>query len=256
MKLNLLSFMLPCLLVMMSTQSCDDVKLNNEKEVLCTMDFRSVFVFVEDTEGNPFLLDSIRSAFDGEELIAQGIDPSVYSNFPPEEPFGYPVVDDTWQEFFKGRTEDVEFKGFRNGEEVVSGLVKVTADECHVSSPESDQVLVASYIEPVFCTEEFRTISVFVKDNSGNPYALDSITTTWNDEVLIAEKVSNEYRVSEGVYFVIDDSLQKLFENKTDSVLFKGFKEQKEVVSGMVKVGADRCHVYSPEEMKTFVVSE
>ncbi len=256
MKLNLLSFMLPCLLFMMGAQGCDDVKLNNQKEVLCTMDFRSVFVFVEDTEGNPFFLDSIRSTFDGKELIAQGIDFSVYFDLSTETPFGYPVVDDSWQELFKGRTEEVEFKGFRNGEEVVSGLVKVTADECHVSSPESDQVLIASYIEPVACTEEFRTICVYVKDKSGNPYALDSLTTTWNNEVLVAEKVSNEYAVKEGVYPVINDALQKLFENKTDSVLFKGFKDDKEVVSGMVKVGADRCHVYSPEEMRTLVVLE
>lgn len=260
MKLNLQTGLLSCLVLMMGFQACDNSNDNNGKEVFCTADFRSVVVFVEDEQGHPFLLDSISATFENEELTAMAIDSSHYAHYPEGTPYGYPVITDQWQEFFQNRTEVVNFKGYKNGKEVVSGDIKVTADECHVSSPESDQVLVAVYEyeneEPVFCTEEFRTQFVFVKDKSQNPFVLDSVSTTWNDEVLFAEKVESEYAIQHGAYPVIDDSVQKLFENKSDTVLFKGFVNNVEVVSGKVPVSADRCHINMPDEPATLIVSE
>lgn len=256
---RLFSALLPCALVFMGIQGCSDDNNGEipDKEVICTMDFRSVFVYVEDQSGNPFLLDSICSIYGGEALIAQKVDPEVYANISVEDGYGYPVIDDSHQKIFKGLTDSVEFKGFLGGMEVVSGYVVVTADECHVSSPESDRVLVADF-ELIACTEEFRTNMVLVKDSEGNPYLLDSISSTFGDNVLIAEKISPEsiFEGSEGYYPVVDDGSRALFVEEPGTVTFKGFKAGKEVVTGDVEVTADLCHIQMFETIPTFTVQE
>jgi len=259
-------FLCGCIFVaftFLGLQACADtnVKLNPEDDgVICTYDFRTVHAYVADADGNGILLDSVRTTWGKEELIAKAIDASVYDNFPENEPYPYPVVDDAWQKDFKSKEEVVVFTGYKDGMEVVTGELKITADECHVSTMESDKVLIGEVPSQVACTEVFMILMAYVKDKDGEPYLLDSISSTWNDKILIAEKIDNSqadfYPASEGLYPVVDDGSRSYFIDKTETVEFRGFKNNKQVVSGQMKVSADICHIQSVEEIPTFVVSE
>lgn len=258
MKKNLFGGLAFFLLSMAGIQSCDNVEY--AKEVMCTDIFSSVMVYVEDLDGNGFVLDSVRSVWGDKELIATSLDTSLYARFPKDEAFPYPVVNDNWQKEFRGKTETVIFTGYKNGNEVVSGEVKVTADECHISSPESSKVFTATYSGQVMCTEEFISLIIYVKDKSGNPFLLDSICSTWGDSILIAGRVDESYmefyQTGEGRYPIVDDTSFSYFIDKIETIEFKGFKNDKQVVSGQMKVTADRCHIRSVEEAPTFIVSE
>lgn len=99
----------------------------------------------------------------------------------------------------------------------------------------------------VFCTEEFRSITVSVTDSNNEPVALDEfevlisengedITVTYSDSDLASFQ-------SSGVYPLINDSYLDAYQNKELVLNFKGSLNNVLIVDREYTVAFDCCHV-------------
>lgn len=97
------------------------------------------------------------------------------------------------------------------------------------------------------CTFDFRTITVEIKDSSDNPVALDvfKVTNVKTGDDLTLEIFENQWEImrKNGSYPIFSDRYSNEFRNKTLKINFKGFINDKEVISSDFIVGADCCHV-------------
>ncbi|WP_282117667.1 hypothetical protein [Maribacter aquivivus] len=97
------------------------------------------------------------------------------------------------------------------------------------------------------CTLNFVTITVSLKDASGEAIALDSYevidTETGKN---IAEDFNGEeyqYLKEQGFYPILSDANRIQYQNTTATLTFKGFIAAEEVITEDYEVGADCCHV-------------
>ncbi len=97
------------------------------------------------------------------------------------------------------------------------------------------------------CTEEFRTITVTIKDSENNPVALDSfkVTNLENGDDLSRELNNAEFEAmsENGVYPLFGDEYARDFRNKEVEINFKGYIDDQELINSDYKVGADCCHI-------------
>jgi len=97
------------------------------------------------------------------------------------------------------------------------------------------------------CTEEFRTITVTIKDSENNPVVLDSfkVTNLENGDDLTRELNNFEFEAmrKKGVYPLFGDEYTRDFSNKEVEINFKGYIDNREIINSDYKVGADCCHV-------------
>jgi len=97
------------------------------------------------------------------------------------------------------------------------------------------------------CTEEFRTITVTIKDSENNPVALDSfkVTNLENGGDLTRELNNAEFEAmrENGVYPLFGDEYARDFRNKKVEINFKGYIDDQELINSDYKVGADCCHI-------------
>lgn len=98
------------------------------------------------------------------------------------------------------------------------------------------------------CTEEFRTITIEIKDAEGNPVALDSfsVINTGNGNEL-GTSINNpefDYFRENGTYPIFSDLYSQEFRQREITINFKGFIDETEVINENYEVGADCCHVY------------
>ena len=98
------------------------------------------------------------------------------------------------------------------------------------------------------CTEEFRTITIEIKDAEGNPVALDSfrVINTANDNELSTGMNASEFDYFReiGTYPIFSDLYSQEFRKREITINFKGFIDEVEIVNENYEVGADCCHVY------------
>lgn len=98
------------------------------------------------------------------------------------------------------------------------------------------------------CTNEYRTITVNVLDNEGNPVALDSLKLVdlKNGEDLTPELTDDALQLmrERGTYPIFSDQYVQEYHQQQLEINFSGFIDGKEVVSENYQVGADCCHVY------------
>ncbi len=101
--------------------------------VMCTMQFAMVTVSVRDADANPVSLDSAVTIGKSGRVIATGahMGNGVYT-----------VADDGYQKALALRSEDVVFRGFIAGRQVVEGTYTIEADCCHVSRKSGPETLV------------------------------------------------------------------------------------------------------------------
>lgn len=127
----------------------------------------------------------------------------------------------------------------------------------------------------VACTKELRTISVGVQHKDGNPYALDSVKTF----IEIEEELKNinvitdfagngfQYCQEQGVYPVTGDGLTRYYPDFVmpirwdevkliGTVIFVGYKNDKELFRKNIKVYTDACHVFCDEKDLAVIVLE
>ncbi|MBS9766139.1 MAG: hypothetical protein KGV44_01205 [Flavobacteriaceae bacterium] len=97
------------------------------------------------------------------------------------------------------------------------------------------------------CTKEYKHLIVKVKDEKGNPIALDKMKVTRLDtnEDITSHFVGNEWNVYQkwGSYpFYSDDFVEK-DKDKSLTINFKGYIKENKVIDTDVVVSADDCHV-------------
>lgn len=97
------------------------------------------------------------------------------------------------------------------------------------------------------CTLNFVTVTVSVKDASGEPVSLDSYEIIDNEtgENLATDFNGDEYQYlkEQGFYPIISDANRVQYQNSTATLTFKGIIDNKEVINEDYQVGADCCHV-------------
>ena len=97
------------------------------------------------------------------------------------------------------------------------------------------------------CTEVFVTITVSVKNASGEAIRFDSyevidvdsgknLTDNFNEE-------ENQYLKEQGLYPILSDTYRVKYQNSTATVTFKGYNSNEEVINEEFVVSADCCHV-------------
>ena len=99
----------------------------------------------------------------------------------------------------------------------------------------------------VFCTHEFKTIVVSIKNSNSNPIALDSF------EVIIIEsgiditrnvnETEFEMMRQNGIYPLFGDENQQNYINSKILIKFKGIINNQVIANKNFTVGADCCHV-------------
>ncbi|WP_299317996.1 hypothetical protein [uncultured Maribacter sp.] len=97
------------------------------------------------------------------------------------------------------------------------------------------------------CTLNFVTITVNIKDASGEAIALDSYVVIDNatGEDLASDLNGEEYQYlkEQGFYPIISDANRVQYQNSTATLTFKGVIDNEEVINETYEVGADCCHV-------------
>ncbi|WP_424003719.1 hypothetical protein [Maribacter sp. IgM3_T14_3] len=97
------------------------------------------------------------------------------------------------------------------------------------------------------CTLNFVTITVSVKDASGEAIVLDTYMVIDNATVkdLAADLNGEEYQYlkEQGFYPILSDANRIQYQNTTATLTFKGFIANEEVINEVYEVGADCCHV-------------
>ncbi len=99
----------------------------------------------------------------------------------------------------------------------------------------------------VACTEEYRTITISVKDKEGKPVVLDEIKVVIlpNGEDITPDITSSEYEWmgENGVYPLFSDKYVMKYRNKKVDLNLKGYVDGDVVVDSDYTVGADCCHI-------------
>jgi hypothetical protein len=101
--------------------------------VMCTAVFSMITVEVRNADGTQASLDSTVTVSASGNPIAKN-DANSSAGI-------YTVIDDGYQRSLSNRTEQVTFKGFRAGKEIISQNYSVTADCCHVSKESGPSTL-------------------------------------------------------------------------------------------------------------------
>jgi hypothetical protein len=111
----------------------------------------------------------------------------------------------------------------------------------------------------VFCTEEYRTITISIKDKEGDAVALDyfRVIVLSNGNDITLDVSSNEYdwMVKNGTYPLFSDKYVAKYRNKKLEINFKGYVDDKLVFDSDYTVGADCCHVMLVEGETDMVIA-
>ena len=110
------------------------------------------------------------------------------------------------------------------------------------------------------CTEEYRTISISVKDKEGKVVALDEfkVVILSNSQDITPDITSSGYdwMVKNGIYPLFSDKYSREYINKELEINFRGYIESRLVVDLDYTVGADCCHVLLIEGETEVVVND
>jgi len=118
-------------LFFLSVTGCtNDVNDFDCSDVACTLDFRSFDVTLTDVDNNPVALDkfTVTDITNNEDLTNELND----DQFQEARQMGiYPLYGDRFTQLHQNKVIEIVFKGFNNGNEVVSAQFTVGADCCH-----------------------------------------------------------------------------------------------------------------------------
>lgn len=89
----------------------------------------------------------------------------------------------------------------------------------------------------VFCTEEFRTIGVYVAGGPLDDYYTERAS---NGQII---RPNNTDLVSP-YHVVLDDSHKELLTGNTETFYFVGTMQGQEAVRATFLIGADACHIF------------
>jgi len=118
-------------LLYLTVAGCTSKSENNDcSDVACTLDFRSFAVTLTDTNDNPVGLDQyiVTDITNNEDLTTELND----DQFQEARQSGmYPLYGDSFTQLHQNKVIEIVFKGFIDGNEIVSAQFTVGADCCH-----------------------------------------------------------------------------------------------------------------------------
>ncbi len=99
-----------------------------------------------------------------------------------------------------------------------------------------------------FCTEEYRMLTVKVKDSLGHPVALDDYFTVHlsNSDTFRIDAWDSHYdsiNKAEGIYPILSDSYLETSDKCYEEFQFTGIKNNAEVAKKTYKIKNNCCHV-------------
>jgi len=110
------------------------------------------------------------------------------------------------------------------------------------------------------CTEEYRTITVSVKDKEGVAVALDyfEVVDLSNGDDITLDVSSSEFAwmAKNGAYPLFSDKYVAKYSNKKLGINFKAYVDDKLLVDSDYVVGADCCHVTLIEGETDIVIAK
>ena len=109
------------------------------------------------------------------------------------------------------------------------------------------------------CTEEFRTITVSIKDKNGTAVALDyfKVVLSNGDDVTLDTSGSDYDRmVKNGTYPLFSDTYVTKYRNSELEINFQGFVDDRLLVDSDYVVGVDCCHVKHNEGETDIVIAD
>lgn len=109
------------------------------------------------------------------------------------------------------------------------------------------------------CTEEFRTITVSVKDMNGTAVALDSfkvVLSNGDDVTLDTSGSDYDWMIKNGTYPLFSDKYVAKYRNKELEINFQGYVDDRLLVDSDYVVGVDCCHVTLLEGETDIVIAD
>lgn len=97
--------------------------------------------------------------------------------------------------------------------------------------------------KPRFCTYQYVTISVYIKDQNDSPVVLDEYTVKKVRNNQIITHKAKPYEPSPGYYPILTDSQQDLTNTCGEEFELTGSKNGKQVVDTRFTIAHDCCHV-------------
>ncbi|MCX6268259.1 MAG: hypothetical protein NTW16_13015 [Bacteroidetes bacterium] len=98
------------------------------------------------------------------------------------------------------------------------------------------------------CTEEYRMLTVSIRDSSSNPVILSDyyVKKTSTGEIVNftnQDPYLDSINRIQGVYFLLTDGLMSMTAQSGTEFEFHGMKENKEIVNEKYLIGNNECHV-------------
>lgn len=121
------------LLLLFILQACRVSNQYADSAIMCTAEFRQLYVTVQTENGEPIALDSIK-LFEGKKDITKIEDFESPEYISMKESGEYLIIDDAMQGILHNKKLDVQFKGYIGKDIITEKTVTVSADQCHVFS--------------------------------------------------------------------------------------------------------------------------
>lgn len=129
-------------------------------------------------------------------------------------------------------------------------LFSVSFFSCEDESLDSD-----SCDDNLICTEEFRTISLEITNQEGDPIVLDDFYT-FLDSRKKFEYTLNDAHKQNGLYPVLTDAEMDEIEREGTTLIFVGEKDGMNIVEHQMVIGHDCCHVTLIEGDDKIIIEE
>lgn len=105
----------------------------------------------------------------------------------------------------------------------------------------------------LFCTKEFRTISLEITNQEGNPIVLDDFYTFYDSRKKFEYEL-NDIQKGQGIYPVLTDAEMDEVEKEGTTLIFVGEKDGRNIVEHQMVIGHDCCHVILIEGESKIVI--
>lgn len=130
---------------------------------------------------------------------------------------------------------------------VLFSLPFLSCEEQNLDSDDCDDNLI--------CTDEFRTISLEITNQEGDPLVLDDFYTFYDSRKKFEYEL-NDIQQGHGIYPVLTDSEMDEVEREGTTFIFVGEKDGVNVIEHQMVIGHDCCHVILIEGEDKIVIEE
>ena len=113
--------------------------------------------------------------------------------------------------------------------------------------------------EKVICTEVYICVAVVIKNQNGQPVALDDYYTTrmaTGEKINLKTAESDSLRNIHGKYPILTDGQKRLTEKCGTDFEFTGIKNGKEIIKRTYSIGHDCCHVKILKGDTSIIISD